>query len=518
MSRCILRVGIAALSMLAIGGHAHGRGFGGFHASGFGGFHAGGFGGYHAGGFGGYRAGGFGGDRFSYSGYRGGAAGWGTRGAYARGSYDRSWSGSRGGSISAEGSRGVAVGPRGVAAGGSREVSATGPEGRSYTGGRRYGAAAGPGGAVAGGSRYGVASGPRGTVAGGSRWGAGFSTDHGLARYSSFHVAGVGGTTLWSHHYLATTGGYVRSGFGYYNAFRPGWYGAHPLAWTAAGWGAGAAWAAATWPSLATFVSIPAPPVYYDYGNTIVYQGGNVYVDGADAGTTAQYSQQAVTLADQGQQAPAPKTDKWQSLGVFALVQGDEKSSNTIFQLAVNNAGIIRGTYYEGLTDTTKEVYGSVDKKTQRAAWTIGKDSKTVFDTGFYNLTKDETPVLVHVGKDTQQWMLVRMAEPKDGGAAPTERTAAYSGATPAQQATALVTVYVPADAEVFLDGAPTTETGAERRFVTPPLTVGAKYSYSIRARWQQDGQTVEQTRKVPVTGGANVSVDFTKPAPGAGG
>ncbi|HMF14359.1 MAG TPA: TIGR03000 domain-containing protein, partial [Gemmataceae bacterium] len=194
----------------------------------------------------------------------------------------------------------------------------------------------------------------------------------------------------------------------------------------------------------------------------------------------------------------------------FALVQGDEKSSNTIFQLAVNNAGIIRGTYYEGLTDTTKEVYGSVDKKTQRAAWTIGKDSKTVFDAGFYNLTKDETPVLVHVGKNTQQWMLVRVAQPESGGAAPTERTAAYSGETPAQQATALVTVVVPADAEVFLDGDSTTETGSERRFITPPLTVGGRYSYTIRARWQQGGKTVDVSRKVPVTGGANVRVDFT--------
>jgi hypothetical protein len=42
-------------------------------------------------------------------------------------------------------------------------------------------------------------------------------------------------------------------------------------------------------------------------------------VDGSDAGTTAQYAQQAVTLADQSQQAVA-KTDKWESLGVFAPV------------------------------------------------------------------------------------------------------------------------------------------------------------------------------------------------------
>jgi uncharacterized protein (TIGR03000 family) len=489
-------------------------------ARGFGGFRGGGFGGYRAGGFGGYRYGGFGGNRFAYSGYRSAGAGWGDRRAYAGGSYDRTWTGERGGSISAEGSRGAVVGPRGVAA--TRDVTATGPEGRSYTGGRDYGVAAGSRGAVAGGSRYGVASGPRATVAGGSRWAAGatrFPTDYGLGHYSAFHAAGIGGTTFWSHGYMATRAGYVRGGFGYYHCFWPGWYTAHPLAWAPVGWGAGAAWAVAAWPSLATFVSIPAPPVYYDYGNTVVYQGDNVYVDGSDAGTTAQYAQQAVTLADQGQQAQAPKADKWDSLGVFALVQGDEKTSNTIFQLAVNAAGTIRGTYYDGLTDTTKPVYGAVGKKTQRAAWTIGKDSKTVFDTGFYNLTKDETPVLVHQGKEhTQQWMLVRMEKPEDSDAAPAERAPADAGSAPAGQATAQVTVVVPADAEVFFDGDPTTETGTERRFVTPPLTVGGKYSYTIRARWQRVGNAVEKTRQVRVTGGGNVRVDFMAPPPGDGG
>jgi uncharacterized protein (TIGR03000 family) len=310
-------------------------------------------------------------------------------------------------------------------------------------------------------------------------------------------VAGAGGTALWSHHYLASTGAHVRAGFGYYHAFRPGWYADHPLAWSAAGWGASAAWATATWHPLATFVGIPAPPVYYDYGNTIVYQGGTVYVDGSDAGTTAQYARQAVALADQGQRARAPKTEKWESLGVFALVQGDEKTSNTIFQLAVSGAGTIRGTYYDGLTDSAKPVYGAVDKKTQRAAWTVGKDNNTVFDTGFYNLTKDETPVLVHMGKDrTQQRMLVRMAEPEEGGAAPAKRKAASPGGTAAGQATAVVTVLVPADAEVFFDGERMTETGTERRFVTPPLTVGENYSYQVRARWQQPRTSTPGSRQ----------------------
>jgi hypothetical protein len=415
-----------------------GRGFGGF-----GGFHAGGFGGFHYGGWGGDRWGGgfhadeWGGDRYGdfggyhgYSGYRSGSSYWGDRGGYAGGSYDRNWYGSRGGSLSVEGSRGIAAGPGGAVAGGTRDVTATGPEGRSYTGersagaavgpggnvvagGSRAGIASGPGGTIAGGSRAGFASGPGGTVASGSRWGAGFTTDGGLARYSDIGVGGFAhSTALWSNNYMGVRAGYVRGGFGYWNSFTPGWYGLHPGAWTAPGWGAGAAWTAATWPDIASWVNVPTTPYYYDYGNTIVYQGGNVYVDGDDAGTAAQYAQQAQTIADQGRENQPAATTTWHPLGVFALVQGDEKTSNTIFQLAINQDGILRGNYYDALMNSTSPVYGSVDKTTERAAWSIGNQKDTVFETGLYNLTRDQAPLLVHFGKNrTQQWLLVRMQQ-----------------------------------------------------------------------------------------------------------
>ena len=48
----------------------------------------------------------------------------------------------------------------------------------------------------------------------------------------------------------------------------------------------------------------------------------------------------------------------------------------------------------------------SVDKKTQRAAWTVGDRKEPIYETGFANLTRSETTMLVHFGKDrTQQWM-----------------------------------------------------------------------------------------------------------------
>jgi hypothetical protein len=37
-----------------------------------------------------------------------------------------------------------------------------------------------------------------------------------------------------------------------------------------------------------------------------------------------------------------------------------------------------------------------------------------VFEAGIENLTKDQTPVLVHFGADrTQQWLLVRVQQPE---------------------------------------------------------------------------------------------------------
>jgi hypothetical protein len=194
---------------------------------------------------------------------------------------------------------------------------------------------------------------------------------------------------------MNTNAGYVRNNFGYYNCFHPGWYTAHPGCWFAAGRGAGAAWRTATWPAVGSLCGIIAEPADYDYGTTVVYENNNVYDNGQSLGTAQQFAQQAVTLADQGQQAAAPAQSDWTPLGVFALVPADQKTSNNIFQLALNKDGIIRGNYYDGLMDATTEVFGSVNKKTQRAAWTIGKNKDRVFDAGIYNLTQSETPRLL---------------------------------------------------------------------------------------------------------------------------
>jgi len=80
---------------------------------------------------------------------------------------------------------------------------------------------------------------------------------------------------------------------------------------------------------------------------------------------------------------------------------------------------------------------------------------------------------------------------------------------------TADVTVRLPADAKLYFEGIPMELTGADRHFVTPPLTPGRNYQYEVRAVWSDNqGHEVVQDRKVLVHAGDRLTVDFLSPAP----
>jgi hypothetical protein len=83
------------------------------------------------------------------------------------------------------------------------------------------------------------------------------------------------------------------------------------------------------------------------------------------------------------------------------------------FNLAVNRQGALRGNYTDTVSDQNQPVHGSVDKSTQRIAFTVGDNTRNVVETGLYNLTKDEAPALIHFGSDrTEQWLFVRLNSP----------------------------------------------------------------------------------------------------------
>jgi len=74
----------------------------------------------------------------------------------------------------------------------------------------------------------------------------------------------------------------------------------------------------------------------------------------------------------------------------------------------------------------------------------------------------------------------------------------------------ASIRVLVPnSDAEIWFDGAPTQQRGMERFFHSPPLDTSSNYRYTVKARWTENGQTVNRERQVDVRPGQPVFVDF---------
>ena len=232
-----------------------------------------------------------------------------------------------------------------------------------------------------------------------------------VANRNSPQVSGAEGAALG--------GAAVRNSYNNPNLYNAEWYGANPGAWAPIGQAAGAAWAPTTWAAIASYCGASTTPVAYNYGTNVTCEGGNVTAAGQDLGTAAEFSQQAATLAQAGAATDVANTDEWLPLGVFAMVRNEQQHAQLILQLAINKQGILRGNYTDELTEQTQLVQGSVDPKTQRAAWTVGDNKLSVIEAGLSNLSEDEAPVLIHRRGLTDHWLLVRLNQPgQDANAA----------------------------------------------------------------------------------------------------
>ncbi|SRR5579875_29567 len=264
-----------------------------------------------------------------------------------------------------------------------------------------------------------------------------------LANQGSFdRYTHIGNNTYnFDRNTLVNNGNLVRNNFNHWGAFDGHWWGEHPGAWYG-GWPAGYCYEPTSWAVMAPFLGMTTgmmmgmgmgalasggggnntttvvnPPVEYDYGTNVTYQGDNVYYGSQPVATAGGYYDQACNVAWAAPPPPAGQDsranpDEWKPFGVFSLVQQGQTDSTTMFQIAVNKDGVIRGNYYNALTEETKPISGTIDKKAMRACWTIDGAKNVVYDTGVANLMEPQSPILVHFGKDkTQQMLLVRLQQ-----------------------------------------------------------------------------------------------------------
>ncbi|MCA9075183.1 MAG: hypothetical protein KDA93_09125 [Planctomycetaceae bacterium] len=234
-------------------------------------------------------------------------------------------------------------------------------------------------------------------------WGNGVRSNWGYYGYRGNWFNG----SWWNNHYCPIGGWHYH----YWNHSYPSNYW-----WTVPVWGSLTSWF--TWSAPQTVWS---QPVYYDYGTggNVTYENNYVYVGGEQVATADEFAQSAMDLAT----VPPPESEEqaaqteWMPLGTFAVSTNEKDTQpSQVVQLAVSKEGIVSGTLFNVDTDQAQAVQGQVDEETQRVAFRIGESEDFVAETGLYNLTQEEAPVLVHFGTErTENYLLVRLEEPENG-------------------------------------------------------------------------------------------------------
>jgi hypothetical protein len=216
----------------------------------------------------------------------------------------------------------------------------------------------------------------------------------------------MNGRGWWAGRNCIGFGGYgLWGGWGYspWLNFYPWWYW-----WGNPGWGYCSSYLPYGWNN----------GYYYNYGpgGNVLYQNGQVVVDDQVVGTDAEYAQSAAELANvDPAELKAVASSDWLPLGTFSwAITQNEVDPARVIQLAVSRNGLVSGTVHNRTSGNTYTIQGRVDKETQRLAFTIGDDRNTIMETGIYNLTQDQTPVLCHFGlSETQTYNFVRLPEPE---------------------------------------------------------------------------------------------------------
>ena len=198
----------------------------------------------------------------------------------------------------------------------------------------------------------------------------------------------------------------------------------------------------------------PPTPVYYNYGDNIVYRGDMVYVNGVPYVSADKYYEQGLELAKRGENTtvininqpqtvettvingndkpldvPVPElpfdpkeqsadpSEQWMPLGTFALLDDEETgASDRVFQLAMNRGGILRGNLYDQGEDKLLPIQGAIDQETQRVAFRVVGDDEKVYECGLWNLTQESLSLLVQAGdRQSETIKVVRLQENESG-------------------------------------------------------------------------------------------------------
>jgi len=87
--------------------------------------------------------------------------------------------------------------------------------------------------------------------------------------------------------------------------------------------------------------------------------------------------------------------------------------------------------------------------------------------------------------------------------------TTTAAGSTDTSTLNATLDISLPAQAELYVQGKKTSQTGSKRHFTTPPLDQEQRYQYRIKATWSEDGQDRVVERTVILTPGVHTRLSI---------
>ena len=96
-----------------------------------------------------------------------------------------------------------------------------------------------------------------------------------------------------------------------------------------------------------------------------------------------------------------------------------------------------------------------------------------------------------------------------EGAAEPAADVPAADASTRIGRDAVMLSVWVPTDAKIFVNGNTTSSTGSARSYVSRGLQPGASYSYEVRAEVVRDGRTLTETKQVTLVAGQKANVEF---------
>jgi hypothetical protein len=192
------------------------------------------------------------------------------------------------------------------------------------------------------------------------------------------------------------------------------WYANHPNTWQAAHpmadtWAAASLTSAVDWLGIAdNSVDDDSSTVTANSADTSTDTSSQASDNDSDDDPSSSDAGAATQLAQSGS-AQVGNDVEFLPLGVYALAPPDQDDATAMLQLAVSKDGMVRGSYYDLVSDQAHPIQGAVDKKTERVAFTIGQKGTTVFETKLADLTGPEGEVSLHFRDgEASDWMLAR--------------------------------------------------------------------------------------------------------------